>query len=205
MSKMGSHGPFGDSSTSYSKKKGRESNWQFDSWPLRVGNRPNPGACKWSATYHWKALEESYKFTWDLIPIEGLSKKLWPHKIPGVQIGTISGLLLGSPKTKNHLDVGAMKRHKVYNMGEGGGFPRVRAVVSQVSPKLLMACPNTKGAPESELTNLFVGLMQVQINKWNLSFFLVPSRSFSMPLLPLLVLRAGSVPRVLHNSVIWVS
>jgi hypothetical protein len=30
-------------------------------------------------------------------------------------------------------------------------------VVSLVSPKLLMACLSTKGAPESELTNLLVG------------------------------------------------
>jgi len=46
-------------------------------------------------------------------------------------------------------------------MGEGGGFPRVQAVVSHVSPKLPVACPSTKGAPESERTNLLVGLMQV--------------------------------------------
>jgi hypothetical protein len=51
--------------------------------------------------------------------------------------------------------VGAAKRHKVYYMGEGGGFPQVRVVVSLVSPGLLMACPSTKGALESELTNLF--------------------------------------------------
>jgi hypothetical protein len=49
-------------STSYGKKKGRKSNWQFDSWSLKVGNRPNPEACKWNATHHWKALDESYKF-----------------------------------------------------------------------------------------------------------------------------------------------
>jgi hypothetical protein len=41
-------------------------------------------------------------------------------------------------------------------MGEGGGFPRVRAVVSLVSPKLPVARPNTKGALESELTNLWL-------------------------------------------------
>ncbi len=52
-----------------------------------------------------------------------------------------------------------MERHKVHYMGEGGGFPRVWAVVSQVNPKLLVACPNTKGALEGELTNLLVGLM----------------------------------------------
>jgi hypothetical protein len=39
-------------------------------------------------------------------------------------------------------------------MGEGGGFPQVRAVVSLVSPKSLVAHPSINGAPESELTNL---------------------------------------------------
>jgi len=46
-------------------------------------------------------------------------------------------------------------------MGEGGGFPRVRAMVNLVHSKLHVACPNTKGALESDLTNLLVGLMQV--------------------------------------------
>jgi hypothetical protein len=63
------------------------------------------------------------------------------------------------------LDVGATKRHKVYYMGEGGGFPRVRAMVSLVSLELPMACPSTKGAIESELTNLLFGFMQVRVSK----------------------------------------
>ncbi len=63
-------------STSYGKKKGRESNWQFNSRPLKVGNRPDPSVCRWNATHHWKSLKESYKFALDLIPIEGLSKEL---------------------------------------------------------------------------------------------------------------------------------
>jgi hypothetical protein len=49
-------------------------------------------------------------------------------------------------------------------MGEGGGFLRIQIVVSLVSPELPVACPNTKGAPESELTNLLVGLVQVQVS-----------------------------------------
>jgi len=57
------------------------------------------------------------------------------------------------------------ERHREYYMGEGGGFPRVRAVVSQVSPELLVACPSIKGAPECELTNLLVGLMQVRVSE----------------------------------------
>jgi len=50
---------------------------------------------------------------------------------------TISRLLLGSRGTKSHLDAGATKQRREYYMGEGGGFPRVRAMVSQVSP----CCP----------------------------------------------------------------
>jgi len=151
--------------TSYGKKKGRKSNWQFDSRPLKVRNRPDPIACGWSATHLWKALEESYKFALDLIPIVGLNKELWFRKLLGVQTGTISGLFLGSPRTKSHLDVGAVERHKVYYMGEGGGFPWVRAAVSLMSPELPVACPSTKGAPENDLTNLLVGLMQVRVSK----------------------------------------
>jgi len=40
-------------------------------------------------------------------------------------------------------------------MGEGDGFPRVRAVMSLVSPELPMACSSTKGVPKCKLTNLF--------------------------------------------------
>ncbi len=152
-------------STSYVQKKGRESNRQFDSWPLKVRNQPDPSACRWSATHHWKALEESYKFALDLIPIRGLNEELWVAKVLGVQTGTILGLPLGSPGTNNHLNVAPVEWRRVYYMGEGGGFPRVRAVVSQVSPELPVTCPNTKGVPKCELTNLLVGLMQVRVSE----------------------------------------
>jgi hypothetical protein len=66
---------------------------------------------------------------------------------------------------KKPLEVGATKRRKVYYMGEGGGFPRDRAVVSQMSPESPVACPSTKGAPKCELTNLLVGLMQVRVSE----------------------------------------
>jgi hypothetical protein len=43
-----------------------------------------------------------------------------------------------------HSDVASTRSCREYYKGEGGGFPRVRAVVSQVSPRLPLACPNTK-------------------------------------------------------------
>jgi hypothetical protein len=45
---------------------------------------------------------------------------------------TISGLQLGNPRKKSHLDVVPEMWRKEYYMGEGDGFPRVRAVVCLV-------------------------------------------------------------------------
>jgi hypothetical protein len=69
----------------YGQKKGRESNWQFDSRPLKVKNRLAPNVHWGSATRRWKALEEGYKFGLDLVPIGGWGEKLWCPKVPGVQ------------------------------------------------------------------------------------------------------------------------
>ncbi len=68
-------------------------------------------------------------------------------KVPGVKIRIVSELHFESPGKKCHSDVGAAERRKEYYMGEGGGFPRVRAVVSQVSAGLPVACPNTESVP----------------------------------------------------------
>jgi hypothetical protein len=45
---------------------------------------------------------------------------------------TISGLQLGSPGKKSHVDVVSTEWRREYYMGEGGGFPWVRAVVCLV-------------------------------------------------------------------------
>jgi hypothetical protein len=94
-------------STSYGWKKGREPNWQFDFRPLKVGNQPDPGVCKWSATHSWKAFKESYKFSLDLVPIRGWSEKLWTSKVPRVQTGIVLGLHFGNPRKKYHSDASA--------------------------------------------------------------------------------------------------
>jgi len=47
---------------SYGQKKGWELNCQFDSWPEKVGNRPDLLSCRRHVTYHCKALDESYNF-----------------------------------------------------------------------------------------------------------------------------------------------
>jgi hypothetical protein len=111
------------SSPSYGQKKGRQSNWQFDSRPQKVKNRPDSDMRWGSATWRWKALEKSYQIGSDLVLIRDRGEKLrWP-KVPGVQTGTVSGLHFRSLETKSHLGVGAVEQRREYYMGEGGGFP----------------------------------------------------------------------------------
>jgi hypothetical protein len=67
--------------------------------------------------------------SWSVDVENGLAWAIWTS--------TISGLLLGSPKTKSHSDASATEQRREYYMGEGGGFPWVQAVVSQV----ILCCP----------------------------------------------------------------
>jgi hypothetical protein len=121
-------------SPSYGQKKGRESNWQFDSRPLKVKNRPVLDLCSKSATWRWKALFKGYKFGSDLVPIRGWGEELRSPKVPGVQIGTVSGLHFGSPGKKSHSDATPVGERREYYREYGGGISRTRAVVCHVSP-----------------------------------------------------------------------
>jgi hypothetical protein len=133
--------------TSYGQKKGQESNWQFDFWPLKVRNSPNFLMWRWLATYRWKALDKGYNFASNLISIGGLHTKLWALKVAGVPVVGILRFPLGSPGTKWHLGAGPMTRHRVYYKGEAGGFSQVQVVMSIVNLSLPVACLSTKSVP----------------------------------------------------------
>jgi hypothetical protein len=51
---------------------------------------------------------------------------------PGTPTRDNFGTPTWESREKNHLDVALAESCKIYYMGEGGGFPRVRAVVSLV-------------------------------------------------------------------------
>jgi hypothetical protein len=74
-------------SPSYGQKKVRESNWQFDSRPLKVGNRPLHDLRIESAIRRWKDLDEGYKFGLDLVTIRLRNRELQAPKIPGLHPG----------------------------------------------------------------------------------------------------------------------
>jgi hypothetical protein len=137
--------------TSYGQKKGRESNWQFDSWPLKVRNRSNFLACMQRATYRWKAFDESYNFALDFIAIEGLHMKLCSPKVTGVPVVEFRDSYLGVLGQKAIWMWSSWRGAEYTTRGEGGGFPQVRAVGSLVcsncswfvlAPKVLQLCTN---------------------------------------------------------------
>jgi hypothetical protein len=179
--------------TSYDQKKRQESNWQLDSQPLKVKNRHNFIMCRQLGTYYW-ALDNGYNFAWNRIAIEGLHAKLCAPKVAGVP--------LESPRTKSHLDVGPVKRRKVYYKGEGGGFPQVRAMVSLMSP----SCPWLVLAPKvlQLCTNHLILVLCKFV--WVIEacqFFLIPSWSSNTPLYPFKVLQARERAPTPCSSVIF--
>jgi hypothetical protein len=84
-------------SPSYGQKKGRELNCQFDSRPLKVGNRPVPDVRSGSATRRWKALFEGYKIDLDLVAIWLCSRELWAPKVPGLHPRQFRDSISGVP------------------------------------------------------------------------------------------------------------
>jgi hypothetical protein len=62
--------------------------------------------------------------------------------------GTISGLQLGGPGKKSHLDVASAESCREYYMGEGGGFPPNPGRGESCSPKCPWLVPTPKGVPE---------------------------------------------------------
>jgi hypothetical protein len=148
-------------STSCVQKKGWESNWQFDSRPLKVGNRPDPGVWRGSVIHPWKALKESYKFASDLVPIGGLRKKIMtscnPRSLNRDNFGTISGLRLGSPGTKRPFRCGCDGVTQRILYGGRWWLPPNPGCAESSESVLLVGCLNTKSGSEGILPNLLVG------------------------------------------------
>jgi len=106
MFKLSLYDPCGYLKQSYGQKKGRESNWQFDSRPLKVKNHFNLFVCRLCATYHWKDFDEVYDFASYLISIKIFIKSYGPPKFWESQFRKFWDSKLGSPETKWHLGAG---------------------------------------------------------------------------------------------------
>jgi hypothetical protein len=107
-------------SPSYGQKKGRESNWQYDSRPLKVRNRPFPTS-KLKVQYVVEKI--STRATSLVQTLLQSDFAIGSYELPKSRdftrdsFGTISGLQPGSPGSpgkKWHSGVGAAECHKVY-------------------------------------------------------------------------------------------
>jgi hypothetical protein len=143
---MGLHDPFGHLKHKLRPKERPRIKLVIWLLTTKSRNRLDFLMCRWWGTYPSKALDEGYNFFLDFITIGGLHTKLWGPKVGGVSILGISGLPNGSLRTKCHLDVAPMDRHKLYYKGEGGGSPQVQVVVNLLISSLLMVRLNTKNA-----------------------------------------------------------
>jgi len=164
MSKMDSHDPFGFLKHKLWPKEG--SGAKLAIWLPTTKSWESPlfsyfqGACHIPLERSWRG----YNFSWDLTWIEGLQTKLWAPKVIGVLILGILELPFGSLETKWHLGAGPMAMHKVYYKGKGGGFPKVRAVISLMSLCLPVARPCTKMLQLR--TKQHVWFVQVCVSNW---------------------------------------
>ncbi len=130
--------------TSYGHKKGRESNWQFDSRPLKVGNWFDFLACKQCATYRWKALDKGYNFASNFIAIrESTQEVMRPQSHGSPSCGNFKTLTWESQDKA--IWMWPPWRVAEYTIkGKGVDFPQVRAVVCLVNP----SCPWLVLAPK---------------------------------------------------------
>jgi hypothetical protein len=154
---MASHGPFGHLHHKLCVKEGPRV--KLATIKSRESTRPRcvQAKCDTPLKRSQGELQVCFRPHLDRKSEQGVMSCQSPRSPNRDSFGIVSGVPLGSLGTKNHLDVAPVEWRIVYYMGEGGGFPQVQAVVSQVSPELPVACLSTKGAPKCELTNLLVG------------------------------------------------
>ncbi len=151
-------------SPSYGQKKGQESNWQFDSRPLKVGNRPAPDVRWGSAIRHWKTFDESYNIGSDLVPIRGRGEKLRSGRkamivqSPGSLNRDSFGIPLWESQDKKPFGCNLCRVMQSILYGGRWWLPPSLGRGESSESKCPWLVPTPKGVPECELTLLWVVL-----------------------------------------------
>ncbi len=134
---------------SYGQKKGRESNWQFDSRPLKVGNLPLPDLRIERARCRWKDLDEGYNFSsrCDQTPQSGVMSSQSPETPPG----TVSGQFRTPTwESRENEPFGCSPRGVSQRILYGGRWwlPPSPGHGVSYGPKCPWLAPTPKGVPE---------------------------------------------------------
>jgi len=153
---MASHWPFGHLSPKLWAKEGpgvKLAIWLPTTKSRKSTSFWHPNwKCNMALERSWRGLQLWFRPHCD----QTLQSGVTSVQSPGTPTGTISGFQLGSPGKKSHLDVVPKMWRIEYYMGEGGDFPRVRAVVSLVVQSARGLSQHPKGVPECELTTWVV-------------------------------------------------
>jgi len=132
MPKMASHGPFGHLQPKLWAKEGpgvKLPIWLPTTKSLESTSfRRRLKECNTALKSSWRELQLWFRPRPD--PSSG--RGAMSVQSPGTPTWDNFGTQLRSPGKKSHLDVASAESCRVYYMGEGGGFPRVQAVVSLV-------------------------------------------------------------------------
>jgi hypothetical protein len=189
MSKMGSHRPFGHLKHKLWPKEGP--GVKLVVWLLTTKSQESirfpcvQVECDMSLKSSWWGLQLCFKS--HLNP-RSTHKFMGPQSCENPNFGNFETPTWES-WDKSHLDVGPVGSHKVYYKGEGGGFPQVWCVVSLVSPSRPWLVLAPKVLPLCTNHLVLVLCRPVWVSE-ACQFFVVPSRSSSMPLYPSKVLQA---------------
>jgi hypothetical protein len=159
---MGLHDPFGHLNISYGQKKGWESNWQFDSSPLKIEKSPWFLYMQVANNIPLKNFQQRLKlfFTFHL----NRRSTLWGLqllKVVGVPTLGILRLPFGSFVTKWHLGDGLMARHRIYYKG-GWWLPPNPGCGESCEPELACGSSMHQKCSNYALTNLLFGLCRSQ-------------------------------------------
>jgi hypothetical protein len=140
---MASHWQFGHLQPKLWAKEGPGQFRQFDSRPLKVGNRCLPDILIRSAIRRWKDLDEGYNFGLDLVAIQICSRELWRFKVPGVPLGQFRDSISGVPKICAIWMPPPWRAAEKYIGSKVVAYSQVRAVVSLV-------CPSARGKSQHQ-------------------------------------------------------
>jgi hypothetical protein len=148
--------------TSYGQKKGRESNWQFDSRPLKVRNRPDSGMFRKSLTHHWKSLDQSYTLLQTSSQSEVWAGSYELPKSRESKPGQFRNSFLGVLGQK---PFGCSLCGQTQRILYGGRWwlPLSLGRSESSESVLPVSCPNAKSDQEGILTNLWLVLTQDRV------------------------------------------
>jgi hypothetical protein len=188
-------------SRSYVQKKGRESNWQFDSRPLKIGNRINlgidPTSVRAGGVQH--TIRKLSRRTRSLLQTSS-RLEVWAksYELPKSRESKPrqfrDNFRTPTWESQDKKPFGCGPRGVTHNILYGGRwwFPQVQAVVSQVSLELPVACLSTKGAPEC--VKLVGWLLQVRISEQLVPLPSLISELSTRPLNPFQCWKLGAAP-----------